>query len=155
MRITLRSPLEFPKQDETLVQRLMSLAVKIVNHNDTGRDATALVKEFNTLAGSNRTQSEIARHPSYTDGEPYVRICLARIPQVLDGSDEEWLELICRICGGDGEEWETHYWLALMEKNLSSKISDLIYWPNIALGLDEMPSLTPEEILEHALRDSG
>jgi len=135
-----------PSHDEAVIGYLTDLATRIVNAIDTGKDATALIDEFNAAADCAYDSENFISAVESMDLREYVIITLSLPPSVPDITDAEYIELITRLMDADGSESEQHFWLGLLERNLGCPlISDFIYWPE-----EEEGEMTPEEVLRKA-----
>jgi hypothetical protein len=148
----LRPELQFPALEETKVNRLAELAASI----DGARPGEweEELAEFNELAGTSFEFSELQGIYGGMEHDTWVRniLCMAVAERPLELTDGELLELISRLCSGPPHaEHEMFFWIKLLETNLDSRISDLIYWPGEYFGDgNNARQLSPAEILTAA-----
>ena len=77
----------------------------------------------------------------------------ASLRPIPDITREELIELVRTVGSAEYKEHEIDYWLRVLEVNLpNAPISDLIFWPDEALGADAgSDELSPQQIVELAL----
>ena len=88
------------------------------------------------------------------DTETFVREALATKPtRVEDLAFQEAVDIFESLANAEGEEWETSYWLGLLEANFpNSNASDLIYWPDQWFGEPDIEELTSEQRVEAVMQ---
>jgi hypothetical protein len=148
----LRPELQFPPLDEEKVQRLARIAGRLDGSLREHSDEDLAL--FNREAGTSLEWLEFQGIYGACEHDVWVREVLARPFErpIPDITREELLELIRRICNGEGEEHETSFYFELLAANVPDpRISDLIYWPGEYFGDgDNQRELTPEQILDTA-----
>jgi hypothetical protein len=149
----LRSELMPPVLDEAVVRRLAERAAKIdgARPGQWEDELAAFNAEANTRLAFGDFQGIYASQ----DHATWVRSVLsaAVIRPLPDITRDELIELVRRVESAEYEEHETHFWLQALKANLPDvPISDLIFWPDEALGADlGDDELSPERIVDLAL----
>lgn len=127
------------------IGRLTELARRVVDSIDSGIDPAGQVVEFNTRTAQQFTAADFLAAAGSTDLRTFVQLAL--IPPVAKRKQltkEELLELIDALMNDEGTEYETSFWLALLERNVPHpEVTNLIYWPK--------REMTAQEILAEAL----
>ncbi|WP_426205521.1 hypothetical protein [Pseudomonas sp. TWP3-1] len=153
----LRLELMPPQLDESAVTELAELAAEI----DGGCEHQTVVKlaEFNRRAMTNLRFIDFQGIYGGQDHDTWVRQILAQPYEkhLTDITVPELVELARRIMECDGAEHAIGFWLNMLELNLpNERISDLIYWPGEYFGDgDNMRELTPEQVIDIALKEQG
>ncbi len=134
-----------PPLNPAEVERLSQLADQIVDAIDSGADPTPLVVEFNASTNQHFTAQDFLVASETMNVRTFVELALALpVARTKRLSNDELLELITCLMNVEGTEYETAYWLELLEQNVPHPhVSDLIYWA--------VREMTPEEILAEAL----
>jgi hypothetical protein len=142
--MTLRRALFPPNQDELALQRVLSLAKQIASLVDSGKSAESEIAEFNADTSQNYRRFDFHEIEGTTSYEAFAALAAAGpAPRIPDISDDEYVEIIRRLCRCEASEAETTFWIQLLRVNLENpEISDLIYWPK--------REMTPAEILREA-----
>jgi hypothetical protein len=112
---------------------------------DRGKPAEIEIVAFNAVTGQNYQRANFHEIEGATSYEAFAGLAAAGpAPRIPDISDDEYVEIIGRLCRCEASEVETCFWIQLLRVNLANpKISDLIYWPT--------REMTPAEILREAL----
>lgn len=149
----LRPELMPPKFNMATVRRLTKRAAAI----DGARPGhwEDELAAFNAEANTRFTFEDFQGISGSQDHATWVRSVLsgASLRPLADVRREELVELVRRVGSADYAVHETEFWLRVLEVNLpNAPISDLIFWPDEALGTEaDSDDLSPERIIELAL----
>ena len=149
----LRPELMPPKLDKATVRRLAKWAAAIdgARPGQWEDDLSA----FNAEANTRFKFEDFQGIAGGQDHATWVKSVLAEasLRPLPDITREELVELVRRVGSAEYKEHETDFWLRVLEVNLpDAPISDLIFWPDEALGADAgSDELSPEQIVELAV----
>lgn len=150
----LRPQLEPFSLSSSLVERLTWLA----DHLDGEQNLAQIelwLTEFNTKANTDFRWQDFQEIYGYQNHDEWVKIALLRqrVAVVPDIARDELIEIVRRIQANPGGESETALYLGMLEVNVPYQgVSDLIFWPNIHFGDDDVSrELTPEQVVDIAL----
>lgn len=142
-----------PSLDESLVQRLTSLASKIDGCHESV--ANELVQEFNSLACTEVTYDEFQGIYGGEEHEDFVRRVLIRqLATAVPTLDRDQLtEMFTRVNEDTSDEVYLEFVFSTIEKTFGdSQVSDLVFWPEqyFADG-DDSRELEPEQMADAVL----
>lgn len=150
----LRPALEPSSLDTKLVERLTWLADNLDGEQNPAQ-IRAWLAEFNAKANTDLHWQDFQEIYGYQDHVEWVKSALLRqrVAVVPDISRDELIELVRRIQADPGGESETDFYSKMLEENVPYQgVSDLIFWPNVHFGDDDISrQLTPEQIVDIAL----
>ena len=153
----LRRELMPPVLDKHLIARLTVLADEL----DGGYPEQTEIQlaAFNQLAGTQFEFLDFQGIQGKHDYETWVRKVLAKPYErrLGDVTKAELVELARRVMSAEGTEHALDFWLNMLVFNLpSEQVSGLIFCPEVYLaGNDAFQKLTPELVIEIAMRDLG
>lgn len=154
----LRPELEPSSLDANLVERLTWLADNLDGEQNPPQ-IEAWLNEFNASANADLAWIDFQEIYGHQNHEEWVKTVLLRqrVVALPDISREELCELVRRIQENPGGESEITFYLEMLEVNVPyNGVSDLIYWPNVHFGDDDISrELTPCQIIEIALNNPG
>lgn len=125
----------------TLTEELSVIEDKM--HNE---EVSELLESFNSKLVRSTDLEGIEDYITYCDRDVFIKGLLTPTV-IIDRSitKDEFVELIDLVMNAEGEEYEIDYWLEILSTNLTSSISDLIFWP------EDGEELSAEEIYEKAI----
>jgi hypothetical protein len=142
----IRAALVPPVPDHERVRQLAELTTQIIERYEMGQPYEALLEQFNSFVGGSYCYriSDFSAVDHAMDLEDWVVIVLTpNPPHYPDILDQELIDIIRLVSNGSQPEWEQHYWLKFLARNIPNpNISDLIYWPD--------REMTSEEVLTEA-----
>ena len=149
----LRRALMPPPLDPAKVDRLARLADEIIELINTRCEFRPSMARFNVEAGTDLTPGDFLAAAGVTETREFVKRVLTPKPErVPNITYDELLELMTRVCEGNGEESEIQFWIDLLQAHVPYRsVSNLIYWPFGCPPPDGAPTLTPKELLDAAL----
>ena len=142
-----------PRLDEAI-----AVGREIYVRHEAGQDYTDSLTRLGLIAG--RPIHSFAVHASFGSERPETfakkqLISWDALP--LEITEQEMLEMIERIWGAKGDEFQIGYWLACLRANTGDeKVSDLLFWPGAYFGDgNDDRDLSPSDILATALKSGG
>lgn len=154
----LRPQLEPTSLDAAKVERLTWLAENL-DGEQRRAEIEEWLNEFNAMAASDLKWEDFQEIYGYQNHDEWVKGVLLRqrVVALPDISREELCEIVRRIQENPGGESATDFYLAMLQANVPyNGVSDLIFWPNIHFGDEDVSrELTPAQIVKIALNNPG
>lgn len=134
-----------PTLDKSLLKMLCEECDIIESNLEKKLDVSNQLQIFNVKISRQTDSESIGSYHSYTSQEDFIRsLLLPKVEKDPSINKDEFIELISKVMKAEGEESEINYWLEILSINLSSDISDMIFWPE-----DEV-ELSASDIYEKA-----
>ncbi|MEL7500799.1 MAG: hypothetical protein AAFN77_24615 [Planctomycetota bacterium] len=144
---------EPPSLDESLVQRLVELAIKIDGCHESVADK--MVREFNELAGTEIPYAEFQGIYGGEEHENYVRRVLTAKLTAPDSTigREQLVEMFKRVSDNPSDDSYLEFAFSKIKKTFGdAQVSDLVFWPGHYFGDgDDSRELTPEQMADAVL----
>jgi hypothetical protein len=149
----MRPELLKPVRAKRHLRTAIATARELYALHEAGGDCSKRLPELSEIVGHPVSVPDLHSAFGSVSPEDFAEDLLRRRSAIpTDLSDAEMLELIERVCNGDGTDSQICHWLNCLEVNTGDeRLSDLIFWPGIYFGDDDNGrELTPEEILRTA-----
>jgi hypothetical protein len=151
----MRRALTAPDVDAAVLQEALRVARELYRSHEAGAPTAGLLEELSSICGTPLDRTALLGAFGSIDADDFATDLVVRqVATPTDLSRAELIELVSAVSDVTGTEWQTFYWLRCLEANTGgADIVSLIYYPDEVLGPDdERDELTPEEVIDEALK---